>query len=323
MVAKKKIDCIEDLPGVGATSADKRRKAGYVDMMAVAAASPMELVAIAEIGEAIAVKAILAAREACDIGFKPVEILLEQRKTVGYVTTGSKAFDNLLGGKGVQTQAITEAFGAYGSGKSQLGFQLAVSALLPKEKGGLGGEVAIIDTENTTRPERLIQMGKAHGLDEKDILSKIVVGRAYNSDHQMLLVDQIEKMINEGKKIKLIVVDSVMAHFRAEFAGRGTLADRQQKLNRHLHRLQRLADVHNLAVYITNQVMSKPDVFWGPTVEAIGGNVLAHASTYRLYLRRSKATKRVAKIIDSPDLPDGEAAFQVTEEGLKDLEETE
>jgi len=317
---EEKITAVEDLPGVGSKTAEKLAAAGYIDMLAVAAASPAEIAAITEIGEATCAKIINAAREQLEIGFEPASQLLEKRKKVGRVKTGSKTLDDLLGG-GVQTQAITESFAAFGSGKSQLGFQLAVNATLPVEKGGLDGSVAFIDTENTFRPERIIQLADARGISQDEILSKIIIARAYNSDHQMLLVDQIEEMINNGKKIKLIVVDSITSHFRAEFMGRGTLADRQQKLNRHLHRLQRLADVYNLIVYITNQVSAKPDSFWGPSVEAIGGNVLAHAATYRMFLRKSKGTKRVAKLIDSPDLPEGEAVFQVTEKGIEDIEE--
>ncbi len=320
---KQKITDISGLPGVGPKVAEKLKACGYIDLMAIAAASPNELSAISELGDAVASKLIISAREALEIGFEPASKLLDRRKIVGRLTTGSKSLDALLGG-GVQTQAITEAYGQFSSGKSQLAFQLAVNALLPHEKGGFGGDVAFIDSENTLRPERLVQIGHAAGLDEKEVLKKIIVGRAYNSDHQMLLVDQIEKLIsNDGKKIRLVVVDSLTSHFRSDFSGRGTLAERQQKLNRHLHRLQRLADVYNLAVYITNQVMDKPDVFWGPSLVPIGGHVLAHAATYRVFLRKSKGPKRVAKLVDSPDLPDGEAVFEVGEKGITDSEDAE
>jgi DNA repair protein RadA len=186
------------------------------------------------------------------------------------------------------------------------------------EKGGLDGEVAFIDTENTFRPERIMQIAEANGLDPQDVLSKIVVARAFNADHQILLAEKVEELIQQGRKIKLIVVDSITSHFRAEFIGRGTLANRQQKLNKHLHKLQRIADVHNLAVYITNQVMAKPDQLFGLAIEAVGGHVLAHAATYRLFLRKSKGNKRIARLIDSPDLPEGEAVFEVVASGITD-----
>ena len=147
-----------------------------------------------------------------------------------------------------------------------------------------------------------------------------MVARAYNSDHQMLLAEKVESLISEqGKKVRLVVVDSLTAHFRAEFIGRGTLAERQQKLNRHMHTLGRLASSHNVCVFVTNQVMSKPDQFFGDPTAAIGGHVVAHASTFRIYLRKGRKGSRVAKLIDSPNLPEGEAGFYVEEAGLKDF----
>jgi DNA repair protein RadA len=161
-------------------------------------------------------------------------------------------------------------------------------------------------------------MAEAKGLDPDKVLKNIMVARAYSSDHQMLLAERIGELISEKKKIKLVIVDSLMALFRAEYAGRGMLANRQQKLNRHLHTLQRLADVHNLAVYVTNQVMSKPDIFFGNPTAAIGGHILGHMSNFRLYLRKGKAGKRIARLVDSPHLPEGEAIFMVTQNGVGD-----
>ena len=143
--------------------------------------------------------------------------------------------------------------------------------------------------------------------------------RSFNSDHQMLLAEKIEDLIKQNLPIKLIIIDSLMSHFRSDFSGRSQLADRQQKLNKHLHVLLKLAHNYNIAVYITNQVMSKPDTFFGDPTEAIGGHVLHHASTYRIYLRRGKKGTRVAKLVDAPALPEGEAIFEVTNEGIKDV----
>ncbi len=174
-----------------------------------------------------------------------------------------------------------------------------------------------IDTESTFRPERVKQL--AHGLDEDKILKNIKVARAFNSDHQMLLAEKVEDLIKKGLNVKLVVVDSLTAHFRAEFVGRGTLADRQQKLNKHMHTLMRLATTYNICVYVTNQVMSKPDVFFGDPTEAIGGHIVSHNSTYRVYLRRGKKGSRVAKLVDSPNLPEAEAMFYVETEGIRDV----
>lgn len=313
---KKKEIVLEDIPGIGEKTAQKLREVGFTDPMAIAVASPSELAAIAEIGEGQAAKIINAVREMLEIGYESADRILERRLKVAKVTTGSKNIDNLLGG-GVETQAITEAYGAYGSGKTQLGFQLAVNIQLPKERGGLEGNVLWIDSEHTFRPERIAQIAKALGLDPEKTLKNIFVARAFNAEHQMFLIEKSPEVI-EKNNIKLIVIDSLTSHFRADFIGRGELAERQQKLNKHLHQLQRLADAYNLAVYVTNQVMADPSVLFGDATRAVGGHVLGHMSTYRIYLRRGKEGLRIARLVDSPDLPEGEAVFKITEEGIKD-----
>ncbi|MBI4360140.1 DNA repair and recombination protein RadA, partial [Candidatus Micrarchaeota archaeon] len=305
----KKITSVEDIPGVGPSILAKLKQAGYDNLETLAYSMPSELQEISGVGEGSAVKVINAARDALEMGFETGADVLERRKLIEKATTGSSELDLLIGG-GVETQAITEVFGRFGSGKSQIGFQLCVNAQLPKEKGGLGGSVAFIDTESTFRPERIVQMAEAQGLDPQTVLSNIHVARALNSDHQMLLVEKLEPLIRE-KGIRLIVVDSLTAAFRADYLGRGELAERQQKLNKHIHQLLRYADQFNVAVYVTNQVMDRPDILFGDPTAPIGGHVLAHTSTYRLYVRRSKEDRRIMKLVDSPNLPDGEIVFRV------------
>jgi DNA repair protein RadA len=320
-MADKEIENISDIPGVGDKIADKLKKAGYIDMMSLAAASPMEVANAAEIGEPTADKIIRTARKVMKIDFETAAEVSRRRESIGKISTGSKNLDTLLGG-GIETQAVTEFHGAFGSGKTQIGFQLAINVQLPVEKGGLNAPCVIIDAENTFRPSRVKQMADAMGLDSEKILENIYVARAYNSDHQMVLTEKLGEMIKE-KGIKLVVVDSVTSNFRADFVGRGTLADRQQHLNRHLHTLQRLADVYDVAIYITNQVMARPDVLFGDPTTPIGGHILGHFSTHRVYVRKSKANRRIARVIDSPNLAEGEAVFLITPEGIKDPEEDE
>ncbi|MBI2542852.1 MAG: DNA repair and recombination protein RadA [Candidatus Aenigmarchaeota archaeon] len=316
-MAKKTQINLEDIPGVGEKTVEKLKNIGYADPMVIAVSSPTELANIADIGEATAAKIISTVREKLDIGYETADKILEKRTTVAKIITGSKNLDNLLGG-GIETQAITEAYGQYGSGKSQLGFQLSCSVQMPKDKGGLDGACLFIDTENTFRPERIVQISRALKLEPEKVLRNIFVARAFNSEHQILLVEKAPEMIEE-KKVKLIVIDSLTSHFRADFVGRGELAGRQQKLNKHLHQLQRLADAYNIAVYITNQVMSRPDILFGDPTVPIGGHVLAHAATYRLYLRRGKEGTRIARMIDAPNLVEGETVFRITENGLTDV----
>ncbi len=313
---KKKIKNIAELPGVGEKTAERMKESGYHDLMSVAASASSELSERLEIGDATASKIIQAAREALDMGFETAEKLMKKRGKIGKITTGSKTLDELLGG-GVETQSIVEAHGAFGSAKSQLAFQLAVNVQLPKEEGGMKKNAFFIDTEGTFRPERIIQIAKSKGMDENKVLKGIYVARAYNSDHQILLVDKLKEEMDK-RNVGLIIVDSVTSQFRSDYAGRGTLAPRQQKLNRHLHALQKLADVHNAAVYITNQVMANPGILFGNPTSPIGGHVLGHQATFRLYLRKSKGNKRIARLIDSPYLPEGECVFVVDEKGIGD-----
>ncbi len=308
---------LEDLPGIGGVTGDKLRKAGYDALSQIAASTPHELAEAGEFGVEAAKKAIEAAKDAVETGFETADQLLERRKAVKRITTGSTALDELLGG-GVETQSITECFGKFSSGKSQVGFQLAVNVQFAlKEEDSPPPRVLFIDSESTFRPERIVQLAEAVGLDPDETLKNIFVARAENSNHQILLLEKAEEMIQK-ENIRLIVMDSLTSQFRADYIGRGALSERQQKLNKHVHTLQRYADKYNAAIYITNQVMDNPAILFGDPTTPIGGHVLAHAATYRVYLRKSKETKRIARLIDSPSLPEGEAIFKVTAKGIGD-----
>ena len=308
---------IEDLPGIGPKTAEKLREAGYKTIEKIAVTSPKDLSELGDVGETIADKIIEAAKEMAEVGgFITAEELAERRKSLGYITTGSKDLDELLGG-GIETQALTEVFGEFGSGKSQLAHQLCVNVQLPAEKGGLEAGAIFIDTENTFRPQRIVQMAQGVEMDPTEILKKIRVARAFNSSHQILLVEKSEEILREGD-IRLLVVDSLTAAFRAEYIGRGSLAERQQLLNKHLRMLHELADLYDVAIFVTNQVSAKPDAFFGDPNRPIGGHVLGHSATMRVYLRKSKKGQRIARLVDSPNLPEGEAIFVVTEEGIID-----
>jgi DNA repair protein RadA len=309
---------LTDIPGIGPGIAAKLEAAGVYDLMGLAVMSPSALSEMAGVGEAVARKAIQAARGMLKLGFSDGLEFAKKRENILFISTGSKNLNGLLGGRGVETGALTEAYGAFGSGKTQLGLTLAVNVQLPREQGGASGKAVYIDTEGTFRPERIRQIAEGAGANPEKVLKNILVARAFNSDHQILLIDKINEMIREGEPIKLVIIDSLTAHFRAEFAGRGQLADRQQKLNRYLHNLLKMAEQYNLAVYVTNQVMANPAMMFGDPTTAIGGNIVGHASTYRVYLRRGKAGCRVAKLIDSPNLPENETMFFLTTKGIRD-----
>jgi len=268
-----KIEKIGDLPGVGPAAEEKLIAGGFASLESIAVASPAELASTAGLGEATARKIIQAAREAMNIGFETAKETLEKRDKMIRIPTGSDAIDKLLGG-GVESQSITEVYGRYGSGKTQWAFQLCVTAQLPKDQGGLEGKVIYIDSENSFRPERVTSIAKKYGLDPDKVLQNVMVGRAYTADHQMLLADKAKEKMEEDPEIKLLIVDSLTAHFRAEFTGRGQLADRQQKLNRHMNMLMKLAETKNCAILVTNQVMDRPDVLFGDPTAPIGGNIV-------------------------------------------------
>jgi len=307
---------LEDIKGVGGKTAEKLRDAGYEELMSIATMSSGELGEVADLGDKKAQSIITESRKHLDIGFESGKDRFDQRKEMKRITTSSSNFDEVVGG-GIETQCITEVYGEYGSAKTQLSHQLAVNVQMPEENGGLDREAIYIDTEDTFTPTRIEQMAEAKDMDVDEVLENIHVARAFNSDHQMLLTDQAQE-ICQNNDIGLIVVDSLTAQFRSDYVGRGELAPRQQKLNKHMTTLLRLANAHNIAVLVTNQVMSNPDQMFGDPTKAIGGHIVAHNSAVRLYLRKSKKDKRIARLVDSPYMPEGEAVFKVKDEGIID-----
>jgi len=254
--------------------------------------------------------------------FKSAAEIQHQRRTITeYLTTGSRSLDKLIGG-GVETGSITEISGAFGSGKTEMAHQLSVNVQLPREQGGFEGSCLYFDTEKTFRPERLAEMAEAASLDPEQALSRITIAECYSSDHQIFLLNNSHLIVRD-ENVRLIVVDSLMAHFRSEYIGREVLAERQQKLNQYLARLSRMARRLNLVVFVTNQAVSSPD-FFGAT-HPTGGNIVAHSSCTRLWIRRPKAMSpvRIVRLTESPWLPTGEAVFRITARGVEDKEAEE
>ena len=315
---------IQDIEGVGPTTARKLKEAGIVSVMDLAVTSADELAVDINSSKDTAATFIMAAQRLLresnilEKEFVTAESALEKRKSLMRCSTGSKTLDELLLG-GIETQAVTEFYGEFGSGKSQICHTLAAIAPQPKEAGGLNGGVIYIDTEGTFRPERLNQIARARELEPSHVLKNVAVCKVYNSSHLELIIKDLGKYVNDFNA-KLVIIDSIISLHRAEFAGRGTLADRQQRLNGLLHKVIRLAEIFNIAVVITNQVQSSPDTFFGDPTKAAGGNVIGHASTYRIYLRKS-GENRTAKMIDSPYHPYSDAKFTLNEKGTDDLED--
>ncbi len=311
---KAKYQTLEDLPGVGPATASKLKEIGFRTVESVATAAVAELVT-AGIGEATAEKVIQAARKSMAITFVRGDELVELRKQVRRLTTGCSSLDRLLDG-GIETQSITEFYGEFGTGKSQICQQLCVTAQLPEEQGGLDGSALYIDTENTFRPERVMQIAPRFGIDPQEALKRIIYAEAYTSNHQTVLLENADEVIKENN-VRLIIVDSVVGHFRSEYLGREMLAPRQQQLNKHLHKLIRLSRAFNAAAVITNQVMAQPDVFFAKVVQPVGGHIVGHMSHSRIFLRKGRNNLRIAKLTASPYLPEGEAPLRITEQGIE------
>lgn len=352
-------DELTELTGVGDATADKLIDAGYDSYQAIAVTDPTKLSQNADLGESKAKKLVSAARQEAEIGgFDTATSVMEERSKMYKISTQIDAVDEIMDG-GIETQAITEFYGGFGSGKSQITHQMAVNVQLPAEVGGAEGSCFFIDTEDSFRPKRIAQM--VRGLDEdvlevvldksefdftvqevkeaevnttdnpttpaeilaQQFLDNVFVAKAFSSDHQLLLLEEARSQANklandpDSDPVKLVVIDSLIAHFRSEYVGRGQLAERQQKLNKHLHDLKTLINSHNAAAIVANQVQSNPDSYFGDPTDPVGGNILGHTSTFRIYLRDSKDNKRIFKLVNAPNLADAETVIQIEGDGVK------
>ena len=307
------------LDGVGPAIASKFRSAGITTTEAIVVTPPRELSEKTGVGFNTILKIVEAARKASGIDFITAEELWKKRQKMLKLSTGSKSLNELLGG-GIESQAMTELIGEFGVGKTQICLMLSVMAQLPFEKGGLDGKVVYMDTEGTFMPERIFEIASELELNPHETLENIFLARVYNSSHQSLLTGHLFKFCPENN-IKLVIVDSMIGHFRSEYIGRENLAERQQKLNDLLHKLLRLTEAFNLSVVVTNQVQANPAQFFGDPNKPAGGHVMAHACTHRIYLRKGSQGTRIARVIDSPSLPNNATRFKITEKGIEDVQE--
>ncbi|XP_046456960.1 DNA repair protein RAD51 homolog A-like [Daphnia pulex] len=315
---------ISKLEGNGISGADikKLQEAGYHTVESVAYVPKKTLMTIKGVSEAKADKIIAEAQKMVPMGFSTATEYHQKRAELVQVTTGSKELDKLLGG-GIETGSITEIFGEFRTGKTQLCLTLAVTCQLPIDSGGAEGKCLYIDTEGTFRPERLLAVAERYGLSGSDVLDNVACARAFNTDHQSQLLIQASAMMADSR-YALLIVDSATALYRTDYSGRGELSARQMHLARFLRMLLRLADEFGVAVVITNQVVAQVDgaaMFAADPKKPIGGNIMAHASTTRLYLRKGRGETRICKIYDSPCLPESEAMFAILPDGIGDSKE--
>ncbi|KAM6134123.1 DNA repair protein RAD51 homolog 1 isoform 2-T2 [Phoenicopterus ruber ruber] len=293
--------------GINANDVKKLEEAGFHTVEAVAYAPKKELLNIKGISEAKADKILVRMLRK---SFNP-------RYSRSFISPGLKHSG------GIETGSITELFGEFRTGKTQLCHTLAVTCQLPIDRGGGEGKAMYIDTEGTFRPERLLAVAERYGLSGSDVLDNVAYARGFNTDHQTQLLYQASAMMAESR-YALLIVDSATALYRTDYSGRGELAARQMHLARFLRMLLRLADEFGVAVVITNQVVAQVDgaaMFAADPKKPIGGNIIAHASTTRLYLRKGRGETRICKIYDSPCLPEAEAMFAINADGVGDAKD--
>ncbi|CAB1438146.1 unnamed protein product [Pleuronectes platessa] len=310
--------------GINVADIKKLKSVGICTVKGIQMTTRKALCNIKGLSEAKVEKIKEAAGKMLSVGFQTAFEYSAKRKQVFNITTGSQEFDKLLGG-GIESMALTEAFGEFRTGKTQLSHTLCVTAQLPGEDSYSGGKVIFIDTEHTFRPDRLKDIADRFNVDHDAVLDNVLYARAYTSEHQMELLDFVAaKFHEEGGLFKLLIIDSIMALFRVDFSGRGELAERQQKLAQMLSRLQKISEEYNVAVFLTNQMTADPGAgmtFQADPKKPIGGHILAHASTTRISLRKGRGEMRIAKIFDSPDMPENEATFAITAGGVADAKE--
>uniref|UniRef100_UPI00358F2FEF meiotic recombination protein DMC1/LIM15 homolog n=1 Tax=Myxine glutinosa TaxID=7769 RepID=UPI00358F2FEF len=310
--------------GINVADIKKLKSVGICTVKGIQMATKKALCNIKGISEAKVDKIKEAVSKIIEPGFITALEYSERRRNVFHVSTGSLEFDKLLGG-GIESMAITEAFGEFRTGKTQLAHTLCVTAQLPGSESYTGGKVILIDTENTFRPDRLRDIAMRFNVDADAVLDNVLYARAYTSEHQMEILDcAAAKFHEECGVYRILIIDSIMALFRVDYSGRGELAERQQKLAQMLSRLQKISEEYNVAVFITNQMTADPGAtmsFQADPKKPIGGHILAHASTTRISLRKGRAELRIAKIFDSPDLPENETTFAISGGGITDAKE--
>jgi len=311
------IDMLQE-GGINSSDIKKLIEAGYNSLESLSYNPKKNLVLIKGLSEAKIDKIIKVVEDILKYGIKPSSYALEERKKLVRITSGSKELDTLLGG-GFESNSITELFGEFRTGKTQICHTLCVTCQLPRNEGGGEGKAIYIDTEGTFRPEKLAPIAERFGLDPKQVIENVFYARAYNSDHQNRLLLQVCALMCE-QKFSLLIVDSATALYRTDYTGRGELSNRQMSLAKFLRNLQKIADEHKIVVVITNQVVATVDgnAFGGNDKKPIGGHIMAHACQTRLYLKKGLKQNRICKIYDSPSLPESEATYSITDRGIDD-----
>lgn len=307
-------DELKKISGIGEVTLEKLKEMGIETLLSLATQNPADLANKTGVSEKICRKFISEANELCSLGFETATDYFKKKESNKKISTGCDVFDTMLEG-GFESGGINEIHGRTGLGKTQLAHLMVVRALVEDKKG----KAIYIDTENTFKIERVRDFAEANGLKAADVLQRISVARAYSFDNQILLINKVEEMLQKDNTYKILVIDSLTAHMRSEFAGRGQLADRQAKLNKHMHDIMRIADIYNLVVVATNQIMSDPAAMFANPDKPVGGNILTHNCSTMIYLRGGLKGCTHATVVDSSNLPKNSCDFFITKTGFVDF----
>ncbi|CED84399.1 family atpase dmc1 [Phaffia rhodozyma] len=329
--------------GINAQDISKLKAAGMTTIQSVQMTPRRTMLKIKGLSEAKVEKLKDVALKLLPSAIMTATEVSTRRESAVMISTGSKAVDAMLGG-GISTQSVTEVYGEFRTGKSkssknlisarsislpkcsssaQLAHTLCVMTQLPVEMGGGGGKAAYLDTEGTFRADRIKAIAERAGVDGKLACDNITYARAYNSEQQLELINELALRFGDDGTYKLLIIDSIINLFRQDYSGRGELSERQQKLNQMLSRLSKLSEEFNIAILMTNQVQSDPGAQLmfasASSAKPVGGHVLAHASATRLHLRKGRAEERICKVVDSPDVAESEAAYRLSNGGWDDV----
>ena len=314
---------VDELPGIGKVTKQKLNDVGIYDTRQILTASPSDLSELTGMDlnsvRALVLKSRKKLEESNEIPsmFRTAQAMVDSNTdNLEFITTGTECMDQILGG-GIETGAVTEFFGKDGAGKTQMCYTMAVRVQLPIDKGGLGAKAFWLDTEGTFKPNRILDVAEPYDLE--NVLENIIISHAHNSADQQIIIEQLERKIEE-ENVKLIIIDSAVGLFRNEYIGRANLSNRQGRITKFMSNVSKLAQNHNVAIIITNQVMVNPGMMFGDPVLPIGGTALGHTSTYRIYLQK-RGKKHYAVMVKSHRHPDMEMRFDLGKTGIMDPEE--
>jgi DNA repair protein RadA len=313
---------ITQIKGIGEKTSEKLNNFGVISLYDICVRGAKEISEITGVDKSTASNWVFKSQKILEDNnlVRPTDMttkdLLTYHSNLPRLKTHCTEIDNLFGG-GLVPESVYEIYGEFGSGKTQFCLSLTAECLAKDEK------IIWIDCEDTFRPNRLVEIMVARGLVPEasvaiDKLDNIKYFHCPTTEQMLGVVNSLSKMLLEFRP-RLVVLDGAIGQFREEYLGRGTLSERQNEIARLMTHIKNISYYFRCTVLFTNQVQSDPSVMFGDPIKPIGGNVVAHASTYRIYFKKS-GKNRLAKMIDSPEHKNREASYILNEKGIDNVE---